>query len=163
MLSPKHAPPAIAAVVRRIFPPTIWLSHKKIGAQAANVPQLVPVAIDNIDVTIAPTRATVFPVIPRVNAILMIDAPTPVAINTSAIAYAAIRINNAIVISLTFVIAASKTCEKFFFSVHIATAAATIVANGAAIKASNPLIISAAKTNTGTNLIIAIIPIFASG
>ena len=84
MLSPKHAPPAIAAVVRRIFPPTIWLSHKKIGAQAANVPQLVPVAIDNTEVTIAPVSATVFPVIPKFNAILMIDAPTPVDMNVSA-------------------------------------------------------------------------------
>ena len=46
---------------------------------------------------------------------------------------------------------------KFFFSVHIAINAATIVAKGAAIRASNPLIISAASTKTGLNLSTAII------
>ena len=38
-------------------------------------PQLVPVAIDNIDVTIAPTTATVLAVIPIFNAIKIRDAP----------------------------------------------------------------------------------------
>ena len=86
ILSPKQAPPAIAAVVNNKFPPTMWFNHKKIGAQAANVPQLVPVAIDSIDVTIAPTTATVLAVIPIFSAINIRDAPTPVDINASAIA-----------------------------------------------------------------------------
>ena len=86
MLSPKHAPPAIAAVVKAIFPPTIWLSHKNIGAQAANVPHDVPVAIDRIAVIAAPTTATVFPVIPTFKAIIIRAAPTPVDMNASAIA-----------------------------------------------------------------------------
>ena len=86
MLSPKQAPPAIAPNVKVILPPTIWFNHKNTGAQAANVPQEVPVAMDRIAVTMAPTKATVFPVIPNFNAIIMIEAPTPVDMNASAIA-----------------------------------------------------------------------------
>src|SRR3712207_7040366 len=61
MLSPKQAPPAMAPRVKVMLPPTIWFNHKNTGAQAAKVPQEVPVAIDRIAVTIAPTKATVFP------------------------------------------------------------------------------------------------------
>ncbi len=86
ILSPKQAPPAIEAVVRRIFPPTIWLSHKKIGAHAANVPQEVPVATERIAVTKNPHTATVLAFNPRDRAILTIEAPTPVDMKAFAIA-----------------------------------------------------------------------------
>ena len=45
-------------------------------------------AIERTEVTIAPTIAIVLPVIPIFKARLIIAAPTPFYINTSAIAYA---------------------------------------------------------------------------
>ena len=42
MLSPKQAPPAIAATVRTVLPPTMWFIHRKMGVQAAKVPHEVP-------------------------------------------------------------------------------------------------------------------------
>ena len=77
MLSPKQAPPAIAQTVRIGLPSTMWDSHMKIGAQAAKVPQEVPVATDRQQQQMKPTAATDFAVIPRDSAILMIAAPTP--------------------------------------------------------------------------------------
>ncbi len=85
-MSPKQAPPAIEAVVRRILPPNMWFSHKKIGAHAAKVPQEVPVATESIAVTKKPHTATLLAFTPRDSAILTIEAPTPVDINAFAIA-----------------------------------------------------------------------------
>ncbi len=86
ILSPKQAPPAMAQTVITGFPATMWFNHKKIGAQAAKVPQEVPVATERIDAIIKEVTATVFAVIPSPKAKLIIAAPTPVAINASAIA-----------------------------------------------------------------------------
>ena len=101
-------------------------------------------------------------VIPIFKARLIIAAPTPVDINTSAIAYAIIKINRAITISLTFESAASKISLNFLFSVITAANAAATVAIGAAISASNPPIISPASITTGINLITSNIcpPVF---
>ena len=86
MLSPKHEPPAIAANVSTTLPPTMWFSHRKIGAQAAIVPHDVPVATDSTQVTRNPTTATSLAVSPSDSARLMIAAATPVAMKHSATA-----------------------------------------------------------------------------
>ncbi len=65
---------------------TIWHSHRKIGAHAANVPHEVPVATDRIAVTAIPTTATVLAVIPIERAMLITVAPTPVDMKALAIA-----------------------------------------------------------------------------
>ncbi|GEM_PF-6378611 len=57
------------------------VSHKKIGAQAANVPQEVPVATESRAVTMKPTKAIVLQLSPRESVIFTIEAPTPVDIN----------------------------------------------------------------------------------
>ena len=64
----------------------MWLSHMKIGAQAAKVPQDVPVATDNILVQTIPTTATDLPVTPKERAKFTTDAPTPELINRLAMA-----------------------------------------------------------------------------
>ncbi len=64
----------------------MWLSHKKIGAQAANVPHEVPVAIDKIEVTIKDVTATSFAVNPNDKAMLIIEAATPVSMKHVATA-----------------------------------------------------------------------------
>lgn len=74
ILSPKHDPPAMAHMVRTGSPPTMWFSHKKTGAHAANVPQEVPVATDSIQDMTNATKATVFPVIPKFKATFMMAA-----------------------------------------------------------------------------------------
>ena len=87
MLSPKQAPPAIAQVVKSRLPlstqlgSTICTSQRKIGEQAAKVPQEVPVATDNIAVAIRPVTAVVLAVTPKDRAMLTTEAPTPVFIN----------------------------------------------------------------------------------
>ena len=48
----------MAARVSRTFPPSMWFSQRKIGAAAAKVPQLVPVAMERIAETIRATTAT---------------------------------------------------------------------------------------------------------
>lgn len=108
----------------------MWLSHKNIGAQAANVPQLVPVAIDSIDVISAPTSAKCC-CYTNFNAIKISDAPTPVDINTDAIAAAAISINRAICI-FTEEIAAFITSLNLCLVLIIATTQAYITAIGIA-------------------------------
>ena len=92
MLSPKQAPPAIAPTVRIWLPPTMWLSQRKIGAQAAKVPQEEPVAKEMIQVTSMDTAATLRPVMPSSRAILIMEAPTPVRMKHSATVVANIRI-----------------------------------------------------------------------
>ncbi len=84
MLSPKQEPPATAHSVSSTSPPTRWFSHRKMGAQAAKVPQLEPVAMESTQVTSMETMATVRAVIPRRRAIRIREAPTPVAIKHSA-------------------------------------------------------------------------------
>lgn len=64
-------------------------------------PHEVPVAIDSKEVTKKSTTATVLPVTPNFNEIIIIEAPTPVVINVSATAYANISIKNTTIISLT--------------------------------------------------------------
>ena len=86
MLSPKHEPPAIAAMVRTTLPPTMRLSQRNIGAQAANVPHEVPVAIQRIAVTTRAVTAMSFAVIPSDRAMLMISAATPVSMKHVATA-----------------------------------------------------------------------------
>ena len=68
ILSPKHAPPAIAQTVKIKSPPTRWFSHKKIGAHAANVPHDEPVATDKRQVTRIATGAIVRAVTPNFSA-----------------------------------------------------------------------------------------------
>ena len=85
-LSPKHEPPAIAAMLKTKFPFKIWVIHKKIGAQAAKVPHEVPVATDNTEETKKATRATVLAEMPMFRLKVIIEAPTPVDIKASAIA-----------------------------------------------------------------------------
>ena len=149
MLSPKHAPPAIAQVVRSKLPvsmqfgSTICTSHKKIGAHAANVPHEVPVATDKIAVTTRPTTAVVFAEIPSDSAIFTTDAPTPVDMNALAIAYA------------TLFVAASIQSLKLSPSVTLAMMTAATAAIGAARSASCPAIIKPASMTTGTNLTVA--------
>ena len=55
----------------------MWDNHRKIGAQAANVPQEVPVATDRTPVQTRPTQATVLAVTPSFSAMFTTDAPTP--------------------------------------------------------------------------------------
>ena len=92
MLSPKHAPPAIAQVVRSRLPSaaafgsTICTSHRKIGAQAAKVPQEVPFDTESTPVTHRPTTAQSLALIPSDSAMFTTEAPTPVDINALAIA-----------------------------------------------------------------------------
>ena len=161
MLSPKHAPPAIAQVVRSKLPvsmqfgSTICTSHKKIGAHAANVPHEVPVATDKIAVTTRPTTAVVFAEIPSDSAIFTTDAPTPVDMNALAIAYANIKINRATVMLLTLFVAASIQSLKLSPSVTLAMMTAATAAIGAARSASCPAIIKPASMTTGTNLTVA--------
>ena len=76
----------MAQTVNMGSPPTSSLSHRKIGAQAAKVPQEVPVATESRQVTINEMTATVRPVTPSFRARLMSDAPTPVAMKLSATA-----------------------------------------------------------------------------
>lgn len=146
ILSPKQAPPAIEAVVNNMLPPTIWFNHKNIGAHAAKVPHEVPVATDNIDVTKKPTTATVLAVNPRLSDILTIDAPTPVDINDSAIAYANINIKKTKFKCFTLSTAQSTKSLNLSLSVILATINAYTVAIGAAIKQSTPEIIRPART-----------------
>ena len=161
MLSPKHAPPAIAQVVRRRLPvstqlgSTMFTNHRKIGAHAANVPHDVPVATDRIAVTQSPITAVVLAVTPRLSARLTTDAPTPVDMNALAIAYANIRMKSATVILLTLLVAAVIHCWNLMPSVKRAITTAAIAATGAATRASCPEIIKPARTITGMNLIIA--------
>ena len=116
ILSPKHAPPAIAQAVRIGSPPTMWLSHINIGAHAAKVPHDVPVATDRMAVHKRPTTATVFAVTPSESAIFTTAAPTPELMNTLAIAYANMRMKRATRILLTLFIAASRHCWNLSFS-----------------------------------------------
>ena len=112
MLSPKHAPPAIAQVVSSKVPDsaafgsTICASHRKIGAHAAKVPQEVPVATESTPVTQRPTTATILAVMPRDSAMFTTEAPTPVDMNAFAIAYANIRMKSATIMFLTLSMAA---------------------------------------------------------
>ena len=76
----------MAQTVKTTFPSTIWFNHRKIGAQAAKVPQEVPVATERTQHTIKAVTATVLAVNPKPNAILIMAAPTPVDINASAMA-----------------------------------------------------------------------------
>ena len=85
-MSPKHEPPAIAAIVRTCEPPTIWLSHMNIGAHAAKVPHDVPVAIERMAVTMSEVIATSLAVSPRERAMLMMEAATPVSMKHVATA-----------------------------------------------------------------------------
>src|SRR5699024_2283313 len=125
-------------------------------AHAAKVPHEVPVAIDSIDVTNKPTTAIVLAVNPKLSAILTIDAPTPVDINTSAIAYANINIKKTRFKFFILSIAQSTKSLNLSLSVIDATINAYMVAIGAAIKQSIPDIIRPASTNTGENLKIPI-------
>ena len=75
-----------AAIVRTFEPPTMWFSHRKIGAHAAKVPQDVPVAIERIAVTMSEVIATSLAVSPRDRAMLMIEAATPVSMKHVATA-----------------------------------------------------------------------------
>ena len=77
MLSPKQAPPAIAQTVSRTLPPTMCESHMKMGAQAAKVPQEVPVATESAAVQSSPITATVLAVTPSLRASVTTAAPTP--------------------------------------------------------------------------------------
>ncbi|MPM92892.1 hypothetical protein SDC9_140028 [bioreactor metagenome] len=86
ILSPKHDPPAMAPMVRAMFPPTMWLSQRKMGAHAAKVPQEVPVAIDSTAVTIKATTARTFALSPAASDMLITEAATPVAMKHSATA-----------------------------------------------------------------------------
>ena len=92
ILSPKQAPPAIAQVVRSRLPlsmqfgSTMCTSQRKIGEQAAKVPQDVPVATDKTAVTIRPVTAVVLAVTPSDSAMLTTEAPTPVFIKALAMA-----------------------------------------------------------------------------
>ncbi len=86
ILSPKHEPPAIAPMVSAMLPPTIWLSQRKIGAHAANVPHDVPVAVERTAVRRSATTAIVFALSPAASDMLMTEAATPVPIKHSATA-----------------------------------------------------------------------------
>ena len=92
MLSPKQAPPAMAQVVKSRLPVSIQLgstmctSQRKIGEQAAKVPQEVHVATDKTAVTISPVTAVVLAVTPKDRAMFTTEAPTPVFINALAMA-----------------------------------------------------------------------------
>ncbi|MPN11668.1 hypothetical protein SDC9_158972 [bioreactor metagenome] len=130
----------------------MWFSHKNIGAHAANVPQDVPVATESTAVTKNETTATVLPVTPRESAIFTKDAPTPVDINASAIAYASISMKKTRFKCFTLSTAQSTKSLNLNLSVNDATINAYIVAIGAAIKQSIPEIIKPASTNTGENL-----------
>ena len=66
------------------MPPTRWFSQMKIGAQAAKVPQLEPVAIERMQVTRMEIGATVRAVTPSRSAMMISEAPTPVAMKHSA-------------------------------------------------------------------------------
>ena len=74
----------MAQRVSRTSPPTRWLSHRKMGAQAAKVPQLEPVAMERMLVTSMDTMATVRAVMPSFSARMIREAPTPVAMKHSA-------------------------------------------------------------------------------
>lgn len=76
----------MAPTVSAMLPPTIWLSQRKIGAQAANVPHEVPVAIERTEVTSRATTARTFALSPAASDMLMTEAATPVAIKHSATA-----------------------------------------------------------------------------
>ena len=84
ILSPKQEPPAMAQRVSSTSPPTRWLSQRKMGAQAAKVPQLEPVAMESTQVTSREMTATVRAVMPSRRAIRIREAPTPVAMKHSA-------------------------------------------------------------------------------
>ena len=76
----------MAATVSTALPSTMWFSHRKMGAQAAKVPQEVPVATERSDVTIRAATATYLAVSPMESAMLMTAAATPVAMKHSATA-----------------------------------------------------------------------------
>ena len=86
ILSPKQEPPAIAPIVSSILPPTIWLSQRKIGAQAAKVPQEVPVAVESTQVRRKATTAMLRASRPAASDMLMTEAATPVDMKHSATA-----------------------------------------------------------------------------
>ena len=64
----------------------MWFSQRKMGAQAAKVPQDVPVATERIAVTTRQAGATSLAVIPMESAMLMMAAATPVDMKHSATA-----------------------------------------------------------------------------
>ena len=74
----------MAQRVSSTSPPTRWLSQRKMGAQAAKVPQLEPVAMESTQVTSREMTATVRAVMPSRRAIRIREAPTPVAMKHSA-------------------------------------------------------------------------------
>src|SRR5699024_9852598 len=89
---------------------------------------------------------------PKLSAILTIEAPTPVDINTSAIAYANINIKKTRFKFFILSIAQSTKSLNLSLSVIDATINTYMVAIGAAIKQSIPEIIKPASINTGENL-----------
>ena len=108
MLSPKQEPPAMAQTVRPMLPPTIWFSQRKMGAQAAKVPQEEPVATDSSEQTSRQTGAMVRAETPSFKDRLIMAAPTPVFIKHSPTVVANMRMKK---MRMMFFVA-SMPCSK---------------------------------------------------